>query len=327
MKKIALILAAVTLAALAAGCGSRKSANPPTVTTTAAPSAATFKVGLSTDIGGLNDRGFNHLAYLGLLKAQQRPRHQGPRRRGGIELRLRPEPQLARAPGLQPRDRRGLHRDPGDGDGCEAVPEDALRDRRRVERRRGQAPERRGAAVQGAGSGLPRRVRGRARRKGQGRAHGVERRRPEAAAGRPLHRRLPGRREGGASRCRDAEQLLERLHRAAQVQGGRAAADRGRLGRRLPGRGRLRPRRARRGAREGRVGHRRRRRPGLPRPVGADLGAEARRHRRLPVRQGREGRQVQGRHRRGLRPDAGRRRDRQVLVEGAGRASPRRSRR
>src|SRR5205085_8806187 len=28
-----------------------------------------FKVGLSTDIGGLNDRGFNHLAYVGLLKA------------------------------------------------------------------------------------------------------------------------------------------------------------------------------------------------------------------------------------------------------------------
>ena len=31
--------------------------------------ASTFKVGLVTDIGGLNDRGFNHLSYTGLLRA------------------------------------------------------------------------------------------------------------------------------------------------------------------------------------------------------------------------------------------------------------------
>jgi basic membrane protein A len=42
-------------------CGSKSAQNtPPT---------PTFKVGLSTDIGGLNDRGFNHLAYVGLQKA------------------------------------------------------------------------------------------------------------------------------------------------------------------------------------------------------------------------------------------------------------------
>jgi basic membrane protein A len=35
------------------------------------PKPATFKVGLVTDIGGLNDRGFNHLSYLGLLKAEK----------------------------------------------------------------------------------------------------------------------------------------------------------------------------------------------------------------------------------------------------------------
>ena len=72
MKKIALILTAASLAALAAGCGSKHVAQPNTPTTTQAPTPAssTFKVGLSTDIGGLNDRGFNHLAYLGLLKAQ-----------------------------------------------------------------------------------------------------------------------------------------------------------------------------------------------------------------------------------------------------------------
>jgi basic membrane protein A len=61
---------------VAAGCGSKKSSAPPTTTastTTTSGSGGgggTFKVGLSTDIGGLNDRSFNHLAYLGLLKAQ-----------------------------------------------------------------------------------------------------------------------------------------------------------------------------------------------------------------------------------------------------------------
>jgi basic membrane protein A len=35
------------------------------------PSASNFKVGLVTDIGGLNDHGFNHLAYVGLQRAEQ----------------------------------------------------------------------------------------------------------------------------------------------------------------------------------------------------------------------------------------------------------------
>jgi basic membrane protein A len=58
----------VVLALAATACGSKKSASstPPTTTTTA---ASGFKVGLSTDTGGLNDRSFNHLAYVGLLKA------------------------------------------------------------------------------------------------------------------------------------------------------------------------------------------------------------------------------------------------------------------
>ena len=62
MKRLIPLLLVVALAATA--CGSKKSAQ----TTTTAPSAA-FKVGLSTDIGGLNDRSFNHLAYVGLQKA------------------------------------------------------------------------------------------------------------------------------------------------------------------------------------------------------------------------------------------------------------------
>jgi basic membrane protein A len=60
-----LIAVVLTLALVAAGCGSSKHAA--TTTTTASSS---FKVGLSTDTGGLNDRSFNHLAYVGLLRAE-----------------------------------------------------------------------------------------------------------------------------------------------------------------------------------------------------------------------------------------------------------------
>ena len=62
----------------------------------------------------------------------------------------------------------------------------------------GQAQERPGPALQGAGGGLPRRLPGRPVHQGQGRRAGHRlRRRPEDPAGRPLHRRLPGRRQGG----------------------------------------------------------------------------------------------------------------------------------
>ena len=59
---LALLAAALVLAA--AGRGSSRHAAP-----VAAPA---FKVGLSTDTGGLNDRGFNHLAYLGLQQAESK---------------------------------------------------------------------------------------------------------------------------------------------------------------------------------------------------------------------------------------------------------------
>ena len=66
MKSLIPLLLVLALAATA--CGSKKSAS--STTTTSTTPAAAFKVGLSTDIGGLNDRSFNHLAYVGLLKAQ-----------------------------------------------------------------------------------------------------------------------------------------------------------------------------------------------------------------------------------------------------------------
>jgi len=65
-----LLVALLALAVAAAGCGSsKKSSSSTTTTTTTSSSSGSFKVGLSTDIGGLNDRSFNHLAYLGLQRA------------------------------------------------------------------------------------------------------------------------------------------------------------------------------------------------------------------------------------------------------------------
>ena len=82
--------AAVAIAALALGlaaCGSSNSSSSSSSTPSAASSSASsstttaasggtsssgsgFKVGLVTDIGGLNDHGFNHLSYQGLLQAE-----------------------------------------------------------------------------------------------------------------------------------------------------------------------------------------------------------------------------------------------------------------
>ena len=69
MKKlIPIALLVVSLALLAGGCGSKKKSAATTAPTTTV-SGGGFKVGLVTDLGGLNDRGFNHLAYVGLQKA------------------------------------------------------------------------------------------------------------------------------------------------------------------------------------------------------------------------------------------------------------------
>ena len=64
MKSLAVAVVVVAATALAVFAG----------TVGAAPKhhAAALKVGLVTDIGGLNDHGFNHLAYVGLQKAQSK---------------------------------------------------------------------------------------------------------------------------------------------------------------------------------------------------------------------------------------------------------------
>jgi basic membrane protein A and related proteins len=66
MMRRALLL--ITLLAALAGCGG---GNNEGAGTTTAGGASAIKVGLVTDIGQLNDRGFNQLAYQGLKRAQR----------------------------------------------------------------------------------------------------------------------------------------------------------------------------------------------------------------------------------------------------------------
>jgi basic membrane protein A len=66
MKRSLVLLGAVAL--LVAGCGGSSKSSSSATTSTSKPGAGK-KIGLVTDIGGLNDRGFNHLSYVGLQRA------------------------------------------------------------------------------------------------------------------------------------------------------------------------------------------------------------------------------------------------------------------
>jgi basic membrane protein A len=65
MKRSLVLLAVVGLLAGCGGGGNKSSSS-----TSSQGSGSGKKVGLVTDIGGLNDRGFNHLSYVGLQRAQ-----------------------------------------------------------------------------------------------------------------------------------------------------------------------------------------------------------------------------------------------------------------
>jgi basic membrane protein A len=68
-----LLLRIVTLGAIAAlTVAAGASARTDGAAAPTAKQATTVKVGLVTDIGGLNDRGFNHLSYLGLQRAKKK---------------------------------------------------------------------------------------------------------------------------------------------------------------------------------------------------------------------------------------------------------------
>jgi basic membrane protein A len=68
------LVAVMTLALVLAVFGS---ASKPAATPAAAAAGRPLKVGLVTDINQLNDRGFNHLAYTGLLRAEKQLGIQG----------------------------------------------------------------------------------------------------------------------------------------------------------------------------------------------------------------------------------------------------------
>jgi basic membrane protein A len=75
MKFRAIALAGCAALALGvAACGSsdnNSTSSGSSSTSSSAPKGKPIKVGLVTDIGGLNDRSFNHLAYVGLQRAQK----------------------------------------------------------------------------------------------------------------------------------------------------------------------------------------------------------------------------------------------------------------
>jgi basic membrane protein A len=74
---IALILAAGSVGVAACGSSDNGGSTGSTTATAAAPAKKSIKVGLVTDIGGLNDRSFNHLANQGLQNAQKQLGIQG----------------------------------------------------------------------------------------------------------------------------------------------------------------------------------------------------------------------------------------------------------
>jgi basic membrane protein A len=70
MKRSLVLLGILVLVAAGCGGGSKKSAGT-TTTNGGQASGAGMKIGLVTDVGGLNDRGFNHLSYVGLKRAER----------------------------------------------------------------------------------------------------------------------------------------------------------------------------------------------------------------------------------------------------------------
>jgi len=63
------IIATVAVAATACGSSGSSSSSSAAGGSGGSSSAPSISIGLVTDIGGLNDRSFNHLAFVGLQKA------------------------------------------------------------------------------------------------------------------------------------------------------------------------------------------------------------------------------------------------------------------
>jgi basic membrane protein A len=66
---LAVLAAIAAFAVLAGACGSSSGSSSGGSSGGAAKPGSGMKIGLVTDVGGLNDHGFNHLAYVGLQRA------------------------------------------------------------------------------------------------------------------------------------------------------------------------------------------------------------------------------------------------------------------
>ena len=218
-----------------------------------------------------------------------RARRRHPRHHVEEELRLRAEPVVAGAAEVRPRVAIGFLMADAIGEGRQGVPDHELRDHRLLAGgAEGQAEERpagccsrrtRPATSSATWPGSTSRTRAASR---SSRPSAARRSRRSTTTS-PASRRAPRR----PTQAQDAQRLLAGLRRPGQVQGARAQPDRRGLAGRLRGRGPVRPRRARRGQGEERAGHRRRRRPGLPRQPRHDVGAQEGRRGGVRHRQGR----------------------------------------
>ena len=144
------LTAILAIAALAGACGSSSSSSSSSGPPASSKPGSDIKVGLVTDIGGLNDQSFNHLAYVGLQRAAAQLGVQTKVEQSNSGLRLRAQPDRAGGSALQPGHRRrvphGQRRQAG-GEGSS---------RTRTSRSSTTLPtptsaERRRAALQGAG--------------------------------------------------------------------------------------------------------------------------------------------------------------------------------
>ncbi len=284
--KVMRIAMATSLVAIAALTATSVSSASPSHATAPAAKTATLKIGLVTDIGGLNDRSFNHLAYLGVTEAQKKL---------GVQIKvLQSKSGSDYIPNLSTL--AAQHYDLVIavgflmGDAVKAVSKQfpstkfAIIDVDNPSAGGGKNVEgltfheEESGYVAGYLAGLMQKVKG-PRNNGKNVVSTVG-----GVKIPPVDHYIAGFIAG--SKAADptrqgAERLLELVHGRCQVQVARADAARAGLRRRLRGRRRLRSRRAQRGEQQGRVGRRRRRRPGLPRPVHADLGRQEGRLRRV----------------------------------------------
>ena len=292
----------------------RDDARPrPPATTTARSAGPAIKVGLVTDIGGLDDRSFNFLANKGLEQAERELGVQGrvvvSRTNADYVPNLtslaKAKYDLVIAVGFLMADALDTvaKQFPDTNFAIIDFDQAAMKSKPKNVR---------GPALQGAGGRLPRRLSRRPRDQAGGRIAAGDRlgRRAEDPAGRPLHRGLPGGRRKAnpgiktlngysqdfvdQAKCKELalDQIARGAHVIFQVAG-------------QCGLGALSA------AKEKNVrGHRRRRRPGVPRRARPHERAEEGRRRGLSDGAGRAGRQVHGRHEQRLRRRLGRRRHR-----------------